>query len=347
MTSQRPRAAGTGPRLRVLASGPATTVQDEGRTGYAAWGVTRSGACDRAAYRLGNRLVGNQPGAASLEVLLGGLRLTSDRPVTLAVTGAPCGGTPLGAPFVLRPGRTLHLTPPPVGLRSYVAVRGGVDVEPVLGSRSTDTLSGLGPAPLRAGDEVPVGPAGPPMPGVDLAAVPHPPADLVRVRVVPGPRLDRFTAHAWPALLDVGRVVGPASPPMPGIDLAAVPPPPADLVCVRVVPGPRLDRCTAHAWPALLDVARVVGPESDHVGVRLQGGPLVRDEVTGSAELPSEGVLRGAVQVPPSGTPVVFLSDHPVTGGYPVVAYVRDDEPRSDVDRLAQARPGQVVRFTR
>ena len=147
MTSQRPRAAGTGPRLRVLASGPATTVQDEGRTGYAAWGVTRSGACDRAAYRLGNRLVGNQPGAASLEVLLGGLRLTSDRPVTLAVTGAPCGGTPLGAPFVLRPGRTLHLTPPPVGLRSYVAVRGGVDVEPVLGSRSTDTVSGRGPAP--------------------------------------------------------------------------------------------------------------------------------------------------------------------------------------------------------
>lgn len=280
--------------LRVLATGASTTVQDEGRTGYAAWGVTRSGACDRGAYRLGNRLVGNRPGAASLEVLLGGLRLGCDHTVTVAVTGAPCDGTPLHGPFLLRPGRVLRLGAPSTGLRSYVAVRGGVDVERVLGSRSTDTLSGLGPAPLRPGDLLPVGRMVQAMPGVDLAPVPHPTAGPVTVRVSPGPRLDRF---------------GPG------------------------------------AWSALLRTDRVVGTDSDRVGLRLTGAPLPPRTGTASAELPSEGVLRGAVQVPPSGSPVVFLSDHPVTGGYPVVAYVLDDDPRSDVDLLGQASPGQVVRF--
>ncbi|WP_380164381.1 biotin-dependent carboxyltransferase family protein [Jannaschia sp. R86511] len=278
--------------LHVRATGMSTTVQDEGRSGYASWGVTRSGACDRAAYRLANRLVGNRAGAAGLEVLLGGLELACDRPVTLAVTGAPCGGTPLDAPFELLPGRVLRLGAPPVGLRSYVAVRGGIDVTPVLGSRATDTLSGLGPPPLRPGDRLPVG----------------------------------------------GAVTA-----MPGVDVAPVHPPPGGPVTVRVTPGPRLDRFGDRAWATLLATERVVGTDSDRVGVRLTGPAL--DHRAGQDELPSEGVLRGAVQVPPSGTPVVFLADHPVTGGYPVLAYLLDDDRRSDVDRLAQARPGQHVRF--
>ena len=135
--------------LRVLATGPLTTVQDEGRPGHAAWGVTRSGACDLASYRRGNRLVGNTPGAASLEVTLGGLVLRAERAVTVAVTGAPCPGVPLDGPHRLGPGDELRLGAPGTGVRTYVAVRGGIDVDPVLGSRSTDSLSGLGPAPVR------------------------------------------------------------------------------------------------------------------------------------------------------------------------------------------------------
>lgn len=280
--------------LHVVTPGPLSTVQDSGRTGYASWGVTRSGACDRGSYLLGNRLVGNLPGSASVEVTLGGLALTCTRPVTLAVTGAPCPGVPQDAPFTLHPGAVLRLQAPATGLRSYVAVRGGVAVDVVLGSRSYDTLAGLGPPPLRAGDVLPVGSAAGPMPGVDHAPVRHPTGATVVVRIVPGPRLDLFEPRAWRALL--------------GVD-------------------------------------RPVGTDSDRVGLRLGGDSLRRDSDRAGEEVPSEGVLRGAVQVPPSGQPVVFLADHPVTGGYPVVAYVRDDALRSDVDLLAQARPGQPVRF--
>lgn len=296
MTAPTPRAASAHrPGLTVLAAGPLTTVQDEGRPGNAAWGVTRSGACDRASYRLANRLVGNEPGLAALEVTLGGLAVRAERDVVLAVTGARCPGVAWNAPVHLRPGQVLRLGTPERGLRSYVAVRGGVDVAPVLGSRATDTLSGLGPARVVDGAVLPVGRTRHPMPGVDEAAVAEPAPGPVRLQVTPGPRLDRFGEVGWAALL-----------------------------------GTR--------WQ--------VSADSDRVGVRLVGGGLSPETAWRGAELPSEGVLRGAVQVPPSGRPVVFLADHPVTGGYPVIAYVADGDERSDVDRLAQVRPGQEVTFT-
>lgn len=280
--------------LEVLATGPLTTVQDEGRVGHASWGVPRSGACDRGAYRLGLRLVGNAPGAASLEVTLGGLVVRALRPVVVAVTGARCPGAPWNAPARLVPGQVLRLGTPAAGLRSYLAVRGGVDVTPVLGSRATCTLSGLGPPRLHAGDLVAVGAPTAPMPGVDEAPVPAPTGGAVVLGVGAGPRRDRFGDDGWRRLLDT-------------------------------------------TWTA--------GTDSDRVGVRLSGGRLEPAAARQDEELPSEGVLRGAVQVPPSGEPVVFLADAPVTGGYPVLAYLIDTEAGSDVDRLAQARPGQQVRF--
>jgi biotin-dependent carboxylase-like uncharacterized protein len=280
--------------LHVLSAGPMTTVQDEGRVGHASWGVTRAGACDRASYRLGNRLVGNVVGAAALEVTLGGLAVRAERAVTVAVTGARCPGVPWNAPVHLSAGDVLRLGTPERGLRSYLAVRGGIDVVTVLGSRATDTLSGLGPPRVRDGDELPVGRTRHPMPGVDVAAVAEPTGGPVLLRVDAGPRLERFGDEGWEALLGT-------------------------------------------SW--------TVSADSDRVGVRLVGGALVPHVAWHGHELPSEGVLRGAVQVPPSGRPVVFLADHPVTGGYPVVAYVHDGHERSDVDRLAQARPGQPLRF--
>lgn len=278
--------------LRVLRTGPLTLVEDLGRPGHAAIGVGRSGAADRGALRLANRAVGNPEGAAALEVLLGGLELeVVGGPVTLCVSGAPVpvrvGERDVGSSYVARAraGEVVRLGVAPRGLRSYVAVRGGIDVPAVLGSRSRDVLAGLGPEPLAVGDELPVGdPAGEP-PVADLLVPPRLP-EVVGLRVVRGPRDD------W--LVDA-------------------------------------DALTSTAW--------TVSDESDRVGIRLLGAPLAHRDA--DRQLPSEGAWRGAVQVSPSGAPVVFLADHPVTGGYPVAAVVVD----ADVDLVAQARPGQALRF--
>jgi biotin-dependent carboxylase-like uncharacterized protein len=273
--------------LTVLATGPLTTVQDDGRPGQAALGIGRSGACDRAAAALANRLVGNPVDAALLEVTFGGLALRAETDLLVVTTGARCPGAPHAAPTLLRRGQELRLGPPVSGLRTYLAVRGGIAVPPVLGSRATDVLAGLGPAVVATGDVLPVGEPTAPQPGVDLAPVADPPAGEVTVAVLPGPRADWFGEAGWAEL-------------------------------------------TGQAW--------TVTSDSNRVGLRLDGVPLDRLR---DGELPSEGMLRGALQVPPSGTPVLFLADHPVTGGYPVIGYVVD----ADVDRCAQLQPGQTLRF--
>jgi biotin-dependent carboxylase-like uncharacterized protein len=278
-------------KLEVLATGALALVEDMGRPGLAATGVGRSGAADRAALRLANRLVANPEDAAGIEVLFGGLAVRAHTLLTVALAGAPApadvDGTPVGhhAVLTLRAGQALRLGTPPTGLRTYLAVRGGIAVAPVLGSRSTDVLSGLGPERLRPGVVLPVGPEPDAAPLIDVAPVAVPPCGVATLRAVPGPR-DDFLAD--PLALARG------------------------------------------TWTA--------SSRSDRVGMRLEGGRLER---AGAEELPSEGIVRGAIQVPPGGEPVLFLADHPVTGGYPVVAVVLD----ADVDRAAQVRPGQQVRF--
>lgn len=279
--------------LDVLATGPLTTVQDLGRPGLAALGVGQSGAADTAALRLANRLVGNPEDRAGLEITFGGLEVRARGGLYVALAGAPCPMTVDGrqvapyAPEWLPDGATLRLAAPACGLRSYLAVRGGIDVPPVLGSRATDTLAGLGPSPLAPGDQVPVGVPAASMPGVDLATVRRPEHGEVRLRVVLGPRDDWFTPAALHALL--------AEP-------------------------------------------YEVTAESNRVGMRLAGPALERSR---EGELPSEGMVCGALQVPPSGQPTLFLADHPVTGGYPVIATVV----AGDIGLAAQARPGQLLRF--
>lgn len=279
--------------LRVLVPGPLATVQDLGRPGHAAVGVGPSGACDRGALRLANRLAGNPEGAAAVEVTFGGLAARAEGALTVAVTGAPCQVTVAGRAYgtgsaVRVPdGAEVRLGPPASGVRSYLAVHGGIGVAPVLGSRSTDLLAGIGPAVLAAGAMLPVGDESADWAPVDVAPVPAPPAGEVTLRVRYGPRDDWFTAHALATLV--------ADP-------------------------------------------YVVTAESNRVGMRLDGPGLARRR---DGELPSEGMVRGAVQVPPAGRPAVFLADHPVTGGYPVIAVVRT----ADLDLAGQLRPGQPVRF--
>jgi allophanate hydrolase subunit 2 len=194
------------------------------------------------------------------------------------LTGAPAPATVDGAavahaaPFVLKDGTTLRLGAPSTGLRTYLSVRGGVDVPPVLGSRAADTLSGLGPPPLRPGDLLRVGP---------------PP-------------------HGWP-----------------NVEVAPLPAPDAGPIVLRALPGPRAD------W--------TVSPRSDRIGIRLDGRRVESGSVP--ATMLSEGLIRGAIQLPPDGRPILFLADHPVTGGYPVVAVVSD----ADADRAAQAVPGARI----
>ena len=159
------------PGLSVVRAGVLTTVQDLGRVGHAHLGVPRSGALDLPALRLVNRLVGNPEGAAALETTLDGCAVRAGRAVTVAVGGAPCGvrvdGRPAawGAAVRVAAGALLEVGAAARGVRSYVAFGGGVAVEAVLGSRSTDLLSGLGPAPLRGRCRAAAGPpTGPPGP---------------------------------------------------------------------------------------------------------------------------------------------------------------------------------------
>jgi biotin-dependent carboxylase-like uncharacterized protein len=295
-----------GREMVIERAGPGVLVEDLGRAGWAHLGVPRSGAADRGALRRANRLVGNAERAAGLEVLLGGLELRASTHLVVAVCGATCpvriDGRPVPRDAVLDvpPGSILSLATATAGLRAYVAVRGGVDVPPFLGSRSWDTLSRLGPEPVRGGDVLPVGPSDGPLvgerPGVELA---------------------------------------PAAPPF-GLD---------EVVPLRAAPGPRANWLDGNALATLWDEGTcwTVSADADRVGLRLTGPVLTRDESHRDAELLSEGMVRGAVQIPAGGAPVLFLADHPVTGGYPVVAAVLD----ADVDLAAQLRPGQRIRFVR
>lgn len=278
--------------LEVVATGPIALLQDLGRPGFGDIAVGASGAFDRAALRLANRLLGNPESDTTIEALGGGLTLRSLAHCTVCITGATGSVTIDGrpadrcTPITLTPGALVSVGQPDSGLRSYLAVRGGFTEAMSLHSRSRDTLAGLGPEPLRAGDVLAVGP---------VRGAPH-------------------------------------------VDHVPTSPSPETLV-LRALPGPRWDWFDSVTHDQLARAAYTVSSRSDRIGLRLEGPPLRR--LPDRGELPPEGMVRGAVQVPPDGQPVLLGPDHPVTGGYPVIAVVVD----ADLDRCAQARPGTPVRF--
>jgi KipI family sensor histidine kinase inhibitor len=274
-------------------------VQDAGRPGFAALGVSASGVADRRAMREANRAVGNATGAAVLESV-GGAVLRFRGAGVAAVAGAvgsleliDAGGVARqiahGVPFATVDGDELTLGHPASGLRYVIAVRGGVAAEPALGSRASDTLAGLGPAALAAGDVLRVG---------DRA--PHP-----------------VEPDAAPRTL-------PASGELAELDITL---------------GPRDDWFTAAALATLTGQEWTVTPRSDRVGIRLEGAVPLERSIGG--ELPSEGAVTGAIQVPPDGQPVLFLPDHPLTGGYPIIGALTD----RSLDLAGQLPPGARVRF--
>ncbi|MDQ2981153.1 MAG: biotin-dependent carboxyltransferase family protein, partial [Actinomycetota bacterium] len=191
--------------VEVLAAGPLTTVQDRGRPGWAHLGVPPSGAADPNALALGNRIVGNDVGAAALEATLSGPRLRFRAAAVGALTGAETdasvGGRSIDTnrPFEIGAGEVLELGGCLNGVRAYVSVRGGVDVEPVLGSRSTDLLSGLGPPQLREGDVLPIGREPTTSPQFDVEPPSPLPAEPI-LKLLPGPRDDWFAPSALETL---------------------------------------------------------------------------------------------------------------------------------------------------
>ncbi|MGI4779651.1 MAG: 5-oxoprolinase subunit PxpB [Janthinobacterium lividum] len=279
---RRTAAPGT-PALEILSAGLQALFQDRGRHGQAGQGVAASGAMDQGALQAANRLVGNDGGSACIEIAHGGFGLVARGESVIAVTGADgpltltrADGRRWNAPrwqaFALADGDTLAIGEPRAGIRSYLAVRGGFDVAPVLGSRATDTLANVGPAPVVAGDVLGVRPVAS---GAVVGAAETPPSDLPDARHV---------------------------------------------VELDIVLGPRTDWFTPEAVALLCGQTWQVTPQSNRVGLRLAGAvPLAR---VNPAELPSEGTALGALQVPPSGQPVLFMADHPLTGGYPVIACV-------------------------
>ncbi|HYW08203.1 MAG TPA: biotin-dependent carboxyltransferase family protein [Longimicrobium sp.] len=299
--------------IEVLRPGLLTTVQDLGRAGFRDQGVPIGGAADRVALRVANLLVGNPEGAAGLEMTLAGPRLHFTRDTLIALGGAEMhaelDGTPVGfwRPVRVRAGATLDVGGARAGCRAYLACAGGIDVPPVLGSRSTyspTSFGGLNGRPLRTGDHLPVGRA---------SAL----ADAVIAAIRREGRGNG--ASPW--------FVGPAALPAYGPDPELL-----------LIPGSHAAALTPEGRALLFGGRFRVSPRSDRMGCRLDGPALALAE---PLELTSEGVAPGTVQLPPGGSPIVLGADGGTTGGYPRVGHVATVHH----PLLAQLRPGDTLRF--
>lgn len=298
----------------VLRPGLLTTVQDLGRHGYQKDGILVSGAMDAVALRTANLLVGNVEEAAGLEISLLGPRIRFEADHLLALTGANLSptieGRPVGLnrPVWVRAGTELAFGAPVLGSRAYLAVAGGLDVAPVLGSRSTYLRAGFGGLhgrALQAGDVLPV-------------AAPTPIGQQLSRAVASTRGAATWAQASWHA--------------------TPQPYPPQVPQRIRAIAGPEYEQFSISSQQAIWEQDFTVTPQADRMGYRLQGPALVR---TTDAELLSSAVTFGTVQVPASGQAIVLLADHQTTGGYPRLVQVIT----ADFSALAQLRPGQLFRF--
>jgi KipI family sensor histidine kinase inhibitor len=298
---------GSRPVFEVEVPGLRTVVQDAGRPGVAAIGVPAAGPADPVSHALANRLAGNPVSSAALEVTAGGLRLRSLAACYVAVVGgAPevhVDGRVVadGRLLALDEGQVVQVGPLRRGFRAYLSVAGGFVGPRLFGSTARDQLCGLGPDPLAPGQRLHAGSWSPPL------------GDHVGEDTLPG----------------AGKA-GKESP-----------------VVLRVLAGPHPERFVPDALARFAHARFVVEERSNRVGLRLRASPKERAgeplRISGDAadELDSQGVVTGAVQVPPNGDPVVLLPDHATLGGYPVVAVVAS----VDHGLLGQCAPGTEVRF--
>ena len=293
----------------AIRAGFLTSVQDLGRASLREFGISLGGALDPHALRVANLLVGNAESTAGLEVTFGGLRLRFAEDRIIAWCGgnfdARIGSTALlsGHPAFVHSGEEFSIDSPMIGCRAWLAISGGIDVPTVLGSRSGDLRAGFGGIkgrPLRDGEEIPLG---------------ENPAHSLKL-------IEKLRA----------KKVAPWKPPHDWSSPAR-----RDAV-LRYVRGADVDRCL----PATLEIFQRgsfhVSPDSDRMGVRLDGPTLERSN---DVDLLSEAVAPGTVQVPPSGQPILLLNDCQTIGGYPKIAHVIT----LDLAIAAQLRPADSVHF--
>ena len=284
-------------------------MQDLGRLGFRQFGVSVGGALDSHALRVANLLVGNDESAAGLEITLGGLRLrfVDDRIVAWCGGGfdVRLGSTSVAAGHaaLVRSGQELMFNQPKVGCRCWLGISGEIDVPIVLGSRSTDlrtNFGGFDGRALRDGDEIALG---------------------------------KNSKHAQ-SLVDLLREqrISPWSPPHDWSSPAQREP------ILRVMRGSDWNRFNDVTIQRFTNEVFIVSPDSDRMGVRLEGIELKRNH---DIDLISEAVVPGTIQVPPGGKPIVLLGDCQTIGGYPKIAHVIS----VDLPIAAQLRLGDRVRF--
>jgi 5-oxoprolinase (ATP-hydrolysing) subunit C len=336
--------------IDVIRAGLLTSVQDLGRHGYRHLGVAQGGALDRLALEVGNRLVGNRPDAAGLEITFGPTVLRFLRATRVAITGTEFGATLDGTPVYswwslpVQAGQQLTLNAAKRGMRGYVCVAGGIDVLPMLGSRSTDLgacFGGLGGRALRDGDRLPIGV---PQPrgraggngngngtaGADALPNGNANGNSPARSSSFSPDAPEFGVKA-PAWCKFILVDEPLRRGRHASGVAWAPP-------VRVLRGPEYDHFTNAAHEAFWSDEWLVTPNSNRMGYRLAGTPLERRQ---KGDLLSHGVLPGTIQVPPNGQPIILMSDAQTTGGYPKIGTVI----HADLWKLAQIRLNGAVRF--
>lgn len=304
-------------RLCIQAPGAQTTVQDAGRFGYAAQGYRSCGACDAYAHKLANLLIGNDPGAAVLEATLQGFTLKFEGTSVFALTGADMGATldgkqiPRFAPLLATAGSVLRLGTAKTGLRSYLAVAGGITTPPVLGSRSTDLachLGGLEGRALRAGDVVPTGASA---------------EDAIHLW-----RRIQYSYAARPLREDAACL-----PARPWRFEAA-----QKLPLFRVVAGPQQTAFTPQGMADFSHGIYTLTPDCNRMACKLDG-PAVG--LCDSADILSDGIVAGSIQISANGQPIVMLADHQTTGGYAKIGTVIS----ADLPGMAQLRPGDKAAF--
>ena len=282
--------------LLIVKPGLLTTVQDLGRYGHQESGVPVAGPMDAFSHRVANQLAGNDGAAATLEITLLGPELIVDADATLAIAGAQfevaCDdrAVPLNTSFQVQRGQRLKFGRIVQGARAYLAVAGGIQTEPVLGSRATHLVSRMGGfngRALAAGDRVPIVSDAAPRPPKKFGGLTLPTNRRASLRVMAGPQADWFQADA-----------------------------------LKTIGG----------------VSFRISPQSNRMGYRLQGPPLVR---TRDGELISEPLGIGAIQVPSAGEPILLMADRQTAGGYPKIGYVIS----ADLPLAGQLAPGDFIEF--
>lgn len=299
--------------MRIIKPGLQTTIQDAGRYGYQRYGVIVSGVMDQLAHRIGNLLVGNEEDMASLEMTMKGPEIEFEEEALIAITGGDLSPTIDGNPIkrwrpvFVNAGAVLKFGACASGCRAYLSVGGGIDVPEVMGSRSTylrAEFGGLNGRALKSDDQLDIG---------ILQERGQKIFELFADANEPYVESDWSSASEWS-------------------------PEESDQNVIRFIPGREWTSFTNNSQTLFTDTEFELTPQSDRMGFRFKGEKL---ELSNQADMISEAVAFGTVQVPSEGNPIVLLADRQTTGGYPKIAQIAS----VDFTKVAQLKPGEKVRF--